>query len=135
MEVVRVVFANRFKGLRAEKGYTQKDVADLLGISPTAVASWEQERNNPNLDTLVQIAKLFDVSVDYLLGLTDIRQPAEKYFYSGGELKQRGFIGAEELDDADYIKFSKKMKAENITPKMLEEIVPLLVELKKRLQN
>jgi hypothetical protein len=43
---VRAVFANRFKGLRAEKGYTQKDVADLLGISPTAVASWEQERNN-----------------------------------------------------------------------------------------
>jgi len=57
-----VVLANRFKGLRAEKGYTQKDVADLLGISPTAVASWEQERNNPNLDTLVRIAKLFDVS-------------------------------------------------------------------------
>ena len=57
-----MVLANRFKGLRAEKGYTQKDVADLLGISPTAVASWEQERNNPNLDTLVRIAKLFDVS-------------------------------------------------------------------------
>lgn len=67
--------------------------------------------------------------------MTDIRQPAEKYFYSGGELKRRGFIGAEELDDADYIKFSKKMKAENITPRMLEEIVPLILELKKRLQN
>lgn len=128
-------FARRFRGLRAEKGWTQREVANLLGVSPTTVASWEQEKNNPGLDTLVEIAHLFDVSVDYLLGLTDSKVPAEQYYYSVRELKQRGFIGAEGLDDADYIKFSKKMKAENITPKMLEEIVPLLLELKKRLQN
>ena len=128
-------FARRFRGLRAEKGWTQREMANLLGVSPTTVASWEQEKNNPGLDTLVEIAHLFDVSVDYLLGLTDSKVPAEQYYYSVRELKHRGFMVAEALEDTDLIKFTRKMKAKNITPEILEKVIPLILELKDHLRD
>lgn len=130
-----MVFASRFRGLRAEKGLTQREVAQRLDVSPTTVASWEQEKNNPGLDTLVDIAHLFDVSVDYLLGLTDNKRPAEKYYYSGAELKYRGGNVAEALEDTDFIKFTEKMRAENITPELLENIIPIILDIKKRLPD
>ncbi len=64
-------FNEKLKELRQEKKITQKDVAELLGISTTCYAGYEQAYREPDLKTLKKICIYFDVSADYLLGLED----------------------------------------------------------------
>lgn len=64
-------FNERLKMIRQESGKTQKAVYEELGISPNGYASYEQGRTEPSIDTLIKLCKIFDVSADYLLGLTD----------------------------------------------------------------
>lgn len=64
---------NRIKELRTEFGITQADLAKLLKISDRAVGYYEKGEREPDNETLIKIAEYFKVSVDYLLGRTDIR--------------------------------------------------------------
>ncbi len=66
-------FSTRLKLLRKEKGFTQSDVARMVFIDKTAVSKWELGLNFPNQNIQTRLADLFGVSVDYLLGRTDIR--------------------------------------------------------------
>ena len=59
----------RIKDLREEIKITQKKLADLVGKSPTAVASWEQGLSEPCVNDLRLLCSIFEVSADYLLGL------------------------------------------------------------------
>ena len=61
-------FKTVLKKLRVERGWTQKDLGIRLGASKTAVASWEQGARIPKLDKLEEIARLFNVDVNYLIG-------------------------------------------------------------------
>ena len=61
----------RIRELRQEKGVTQKALAELLGKSSTAVASWEQGLSEPNVNDIRTLCKIFSVSADYLFGLED----------------------------------------------------------------
>ncbi len=51
--------------------YTQKKLADYLGLSANTVCEWEKGRSEPSIATIKKMAELFDVSADYLLGLED----------------------------------------------------------------
>jgi transcriptional regulator with XRE-family HTH domain len=57
--------------LREKHGLKQINLANALQVSPQAVSKWEKGANYPDLPILIKIARLFDVSTDYLLGLTD----------------------------------------------------------------
>lgn len=61
-------FEERFVRLRKENNLTQEDVANKLGISPQAVSKWENGISMPDISLLVDIASMFNVSVDTLLG-------------------------------------------------------------------
>ena len=61
-------FKSVFKLLRTENGYTQDGLADMLGISRSAVSMYENGNREPDLKTLEAIADLFKVDMDYLLG-------------------------------------------------------------------
>jgi len=64
-------FKTILKKLRMEKGWTQKDLSEKIGVSKTAVASWEQGARIPKVDTLEDLADVFNVDMNYLLGETD----------------------------------------------------------------
>jgi len=59
--------------LREEHGLKQINLANALQVSPQAVSKWERGANQPDVAVLIKIARLFDVSTDYLLGLTDAK--------------------------------------------------------------
>ena len=65
------IFARRLKELRIENNFTQTDVATRLGIRQQSYVRYENGSGEPSLGTLVAIAKLYNVTTDYLLGLTD----------------------------------------------------------------
>jgi len=57
--------------LREKHGLKQINLANALQVSPQAVSKWEKDANYPDLFVLMKIARFFDVSTDYLLGLTE----------------------------------------------------------------
>ncbi len=56
------------KLLRESENLTQKDMAEMLNMSVTGYASYEQGKAEPDIDTLIILARFFNVSVDYLVG-------------------------------------------------------------------
>ena len=64
---------NRIKELRNQKGLLQSDVAEYIGKSERIVGFYEKGERDPNTDTLIKLSELFDVSIDYILGKSDIR--------------------------------------------------------------
>ena len=64
-------FAEKLKELRNNIQKTQKQIADILEISTTCYAGYEQGYREPDFETLKKICILFDVSADYFLGLED----------------------------------------------------------------
>ena len=67
--MARTGIGKQLKHLSRAKGYTQMELADRLQLSKSAISAYEQDRKVPSLDTVIQLATYFDVSVDYLLGI------------------------------------------------------------------
>ncbi len=58
----------RLKELREELGMTQKELGRMLDIAPNTISQYETGRREPDLGTLMRMAELLNVTVDYLLG-------------------------------------------------------------------
>ena len=69
-----MVFTERLRALRKERGMTQAEVAEKISIAYRNYQRLEANGNTPNFSNLVQLADLFDVSMDYLAGRTDVRE-------------------------------------------------------------
>ena len=65
------LFGERIKTLLKETGKTQKSLAQALNVQPSTLCEWLNDHNEPPMQSIVDIAKFFDVSTDYLLGLKD----------------------------------------------------------------
>ena len=68
------MFGTRLHTLRKERKLRQEDMAKQLGIARTTYAMYEQGNREPDYNTLIKLATFFEVSIDYLLGTTEIRQ-------------------------------------------------------------
>ncbi|MFA5450185.1 MAG: helix-turn-helix transcriptional regulator [Clostridia bacterium] len=66
-----IIFNERLKELRIEKNLSQVALAKHLKVSQRSISSWETGFREPDFQTLNAIAKFFEVSTDYLLGLED----------------------------------------------------------------
>lgn len=62
---------DKLKELRHIKNLTQKQVASRIGVAVSAVSSYESGERYPSYDVLIKLARMYHVSTDYLLGLTD----------------------------------------------------------------
>lgn len=62
-------FGKRLQELRAERGYSQSTVAKLLKLTKQAISGYENNTSTPSVESLVNLALLYHVSTDYLLGL------------------------------------------------------------------
>ena len=105
-------FSERLKDVRKQAGLTQVDVAEKLGISQPAYASWERGVKKPTQDNLVKIAKILNVSVDYLVG-----------------------ISKEKSDELDNIELLFRMNSKGLTDEEKEifrrELIEFMEERKK----
>ena len=63
--------ADRIRYLRDKMGMTQTDLAKRLGISRSAVNSWEMSLSSPSVSNIVEMMQIFHVSADYLLSVSD----------------------------------------------------------------
>lgn len=74
------MFASRLKSLRLENNLTQKELAKKLNMQNTAISKYELGEREPDIKTLNKLSEFFNVTLDYLLGRTDIKNQSEKIF-------------------------------------------------------
>ncbi len=81
-------FSQRLKELRKEKNLTQVELGSILNYGYTAIANYENGRNHPSLKDIIRIANIFDVSVDYLIGNSDVKYMERKNLWYKKIMKQ-----------------------------------------------
>ena len=103
-------FKDRLKELRKERRFTQVKLGEMLNYGYTAIANYESGRNQPSIPDLKKIASIFNVSMDYLLGVNDIRHPyvIDDNSAEFNEFRRRYALLSEEsremlLDYMDYL--------------------------------
>lgn len=62
---------NIIRELRREIGCTQNQLADILGVTQDSISLWENDKRVPDTQYIIAMAKFFDVTTDYLLGLSE----------------------------------------------------------------
>ena len=65
------IFGVRIKTKLKEMGVPQKELARVLNVQPSTLCEWLNDHNEPPMQAIVEIARVLDVSCDYLLGVTD----------------------------------------------------------------
>jgi len=143
------VIGKRITELRNERGLTQQTVAEGIGVSRATYAHYEIDRREPDHKMLRKIANFFDVSTDYLLGLTDLPKP---YLLSGNSplsklvhdtIKAEGFTPTEltevNPEIARFMQDNKIVKAKakldlieksGLSVEALEKLVALINQIK-----
>lgn len=118
--------SERIKSERIKLGLTQEGLADLCKVTKSAISLYESDKSIPNDEIKNIMADLFGVSLDYLVGRTDLRTPADRVSEAIGvdselfefwqELKERPdlqllFKQTRDLSDKDIRQIIKIIKA------------------------
>lgn len=69
---------NRIKQLREENNWTQLELSEKMDCAMSSIAMYEKEIRKPSLEVLIRLSEIFNCSIDYLLGKSDIRNPEKK---------------------------------------------------------
>jgi repressor LexA len=136
---------NNLASLRKEKGLTQKDVADYLGISRQAYANYEAQNREPDINTLKSLSEFFGVTIDYILGNESSRAKIK-----GVKIPVYGKVAAgipmEAITDIeDYEEITEdlartgefaalKIKGDSMEPRMMEGDV-VIVRIQNTIEN
>ena len=73
--MITLNYAERMRNLRQDNDLSQKKVADMLGVAQTTYSQYELEKRPMPIDYLIALCKFYNVSADYMLGLSNIKNP------------------------------------------------------------
>lgn len=68
------MIGNRLRELRKEKGYTIKELSQIINVSDISISRYENNKRDADIKTLKDLAKLYNVSLDYITCITDNRE-------------------------------------------------------------
>ena len=112
--MVNEIFARRIKELRAEKGFSQQQLGDLVGVSKVSIFNYENGLQQPSLEILVNLAKSLNCSVDFLLGISVNSEDEDKHIFIIKSIKRNETVYNYLLKDTrKSIKNIEKMIKEN----------------------
>ncbi len=114
---------NKLRSLRENKGLLQKELADILQIATSTIGMYEQNRREPDNETLKKISQFFNVSIDYLLDNNNdnnkIEQELKEQEILKNALKRAGYM--KENEDLTKEELDKLMKFVNANKEFLRE--------------
>ena len=73
IELIKKRFGDTLMYLRSEKGIGQVELANAIGVSKGCISLWENGLREPTLSCLLSLARYFDITIDELVGLVDIK--------------------------------------------------------------
>ncbi|MCI8388985.1 MAG: helix-turn-helix transcriptional regulator [Clostridiales bacterium] len=123
------MLSERLKTLRKKKGITQTQLAEEFHISAGTVGNWETGNREPDYETLLKLAKYFEVTVDYLLG--------------NDEIKKSPTVDSTTEEDEELIEYLEELKnrpemrmlfslSKGATKKDVEDAVRIIQALRER---
>lgn len=127
------VFAERLKNLRDTKGQTQGEVGKAVGKSRESVSKYEIGDREPDTTAIASIAKHFNVSADYILGITDdftslTGKNANSYCVEiiacDDYLRDEAFV--------PYFKLAVKMKDHNLEVKEVDSFISHMIKIREK---
>ena len=123
-----MTFSDRVKQLRLKAGMTQHELADMLNLSRSAVAGYESEEKQASVKIIKELSNIFNVSIDYLLGETDIKNKPDdllrgeyhkdfenvdealKFIVEDNTVMSFGGFDTNKLTDDEIIEFANALK-------------------------
>ena len=129
------------RNLRKQKGLTQTQLADELNVEFSNVSKWELGKNDPSKELIAKMAKLFNVSIEYLLGITDNPTPdtlptaTVKIPLLGNIAAGQPIEAIENVEDYVYISedmarrgtyFALKVKGNSMEPRIYEGDIAII---------
>lgn len=100
--------ANNIKQLRLRRGITQIELAKLCNISQSALSGYETGRYEPDIDTLVRIAKIFNATIDEVVGVVQDQEISDIESALSREIHD--LTDVEMQDILDYVQFKKSRR-------------------------
>lgn len=99
--MVNDIFAKRLTELRESKNISQQELAEVLGITRQSISLYEKAERNINIELLTKIAKYFNVSADYLLGISDVSSSDidDKAICENLGIKEETLLSLKELNE------------------------------------
>ena len=94
-------FGEHLKEIRVSRNLTQKQLAMMVGSTERGIQRYESGERKPNFDTATKVADFFDVTVDYLLGNSDVRNP-KTTIPTDDDIKFALFGGEKGISDEAY---------------------------------
>lgn len=107
------MLGDRIKLLREEKHLRQEELAKDLSVAPSTIGMYETNKRQPNNDLIIKLAKYFNVSTDYLLDKSDIRNPEEQIKQEFEFAYHKEMEGLSDEEIADALRFYKQIKYGN----------------------
>jgi transcriptional regulator with XRE-family HTH domain len=98
--VTNTLFGENLRKLRKEKNLTQKELAEYLGVTGRTIGYYESGERFPSPETINRIADLFNVSLDWLFGRTNIRTPIIQVSEKPNEYNDNALIDNALIDNA-----------------------------------
>lgn len=100
---------NRLRALRLEKNESLEKIAKYLNVTIQTISNYETGKRDMTPDTIIRLANYYDVSTDYLLGKSDIRnydKDKQEFYYA----YHKEIEGLTDEEIADALRFYKEMK-------------------------
>lgn len=117
------MLAKNIKLFRLYNGYTQKQVADILNIERSTYAYYESGKSVPDIETIIKLARLYNISIDFLLGNSDyLKQKYEEE--QNGKLKDSSanYNRSSEDGDNDKEPSDKGVEEKGALPSSMDEL-------------
>lgn len=114
-----MALGERIKKIRKEAGMTQSEFGNKLGLVKSTVSLYENNHSTPNDDIKLKICEYFDISMDYLLGLSNVQKKDREDLYIPDELKGIGVafhkgeegLTQDEIDKiTEYVQFIRSQR-------------------------
>lgn len=109
----------RLKQLRKEQKETQKQIADILGVTQATLSGWESGKYEIDNSSLVKLSRHFNVSTDYLLGNSDIKETDAKSSDMEESISEQELKVASKLYTM-FVDSGVIRPGEDLTPKQFE---------------
>lgn len=105
-----VIYGKRLRQLMEEYGINQTELSDRLYLTAGAISLYVLGKRAPRVDTIIELAEFFDVSLDYMFGLSDFRKPVNQAIYNVPVLKSY-VNGENNFDDSNVEYYKPVVKA------------------------
>jgi len=121
------VFGKRLKELRVEKELTQEKLGEIFNVRKGTVSNWENGNRFPDENTIIKLADFFNVSIDYLLGRTDKRQPHHLTKEDIIKLAPE-YAWLFEEEGLEYVELVEEIRGKEIPPEVIKELIETILK-------